>query len=183
MKFFAITSVVVGLAAATPIEPAAPARIALRNPSDVFQGDGYYSAVPGKDGLADITFTPIANMAMEIQARTLPGNFEGDVGPSMALLKRHNSNCAYSGVETNFRAAGISNVSLLPMIGDASGEVFLDPDRLINPNNKSCDGYCTPGTPNPSDARHMGGSNIAYADGHVKWVNQLRMIQMYIFQV
>ena len=94
MKFFAVASVVVGLVAATPIEPAAatPARLTLRNPSDAFQGDGYYSAVLGKDGLADVTFTPIANMTMDIQERTLPRDLAGDVGPSMGLpQQQHHS--------------------------------------------------------------------------------------------
>ena len=75
-----------------------------------------------------------------------------------------------------FSAAGISSVSLLPMIADASGQLFTDPARIINANNTTdCGGYCVPSAVDTTKARHFDGSNILFADGHVKFRNQSSM--------
>ena len=76
---------------------------------------------------------------------------------------------------TPFSAAGINAVSLLPMIADCSGHLFNNMARVYNSNNPN--NYNAPTSDPPVDAfsRHLGGSNILYADGHVKFQNQGQM--------
>src|SRR5262249_26044621 len=54
----------------------------------------------------------------------------------------------------------------------ANGVQTFGVDRMrFVQNVTSCNGYPIPNDPNNPDAstRHMGGSNIIFTDGHVKW--------------
>ncbi len=71
--------------------------------------------------------------------------------------------------------ASIQSPSLVPMIADCTGPVTAqDKYRVINSNFGGGSWLAAGGIHiiNPSEARHLGGSNIAYADGHVKFQNQ-----------
>lgn len=84
----------------------------------------------------------------------------------------------------SFSAAGIGGASLLPMITDSSALLFTDPLRVMAANTPAGGG-------GPQDhsrrynvqltdliethTRHLGGSNICYADGHVKFLTQKAM--------
>ncbi len=85
-----------------------------------------------------------------------------------------NENVIYTGPDANgnrsFSAAGIGAVALLPMVADASGHLFTDGARIINANTTSY--YGAPAAPDESLARHLNGSNILFADGHVKFFQQ-----------
>ena len=60
--------------------------------------------------------------------------------------------------------AQIKAAALLPVLADSQVLTFNNADRLYNANDPSG------GNPvNPRFARHFEGSNIAYADGHVKY--------------
>jgi prepilin-type N-terminal cleavage/methylation domain-containing protein/prepilin-type processing-associated H-X9-DG protein len=73
--------------------------------------------------------------------------------------------------------ASIPTASLVPMIADCTGPVTGgDKYRIINSNFARGSWYSA-GWPenqviNVAEARHLGGSNIAYADGHVKFQSQ-----------
>ncbi|PQV64878.1 prepilin-type N-terminal cleavage/methylation domain-containing protein [Abditibacterium utsteinense] len=76
---------------------------------------------------------------------------------------------------TAFSAAGINSIALLPMVADSSFAVFTTPERIYNCNHTNADSYNPPNTPDPKFARHFNGSNILFADGHVKFLNQGQM--------
>ncbi len=76
-----------------------------------------------------------------------------------------------------FSAAGINAVSLLPMIADSSGDLFGGMARVYNAESPDAYGSPTFDPPDPTLARHLGGSNILYADGHVKFLQQTKMAQ------
>ena len=58
-------------------------------------------------------------------------------------------------------------------MADATADIIDTPKRIYNPNDG---GYFFPSaTPTESLARHLGGSNICFADGHVKFRTQLAM--------
>ena len=71
----------------------------------------------------------------------------------------------------SFSTAGVSSVSLLPMIADATAQVFTDPARVINANY-TANVYAAPQDPVETLARHFNGSNVLFADGHVKFRTQ-----------
>lgn len=67
--------------------------------------------------------------------------------------------------------ASISEPTRLALLADSTGTIFNFPARVFNA------GYHTswwdvPFASNPTLARHLGGSNIAFADGHVKFYSQ-----------
>ncbi|RYX85174.1 DUF1559 domain-containing protein [bacterium] len=70
-----------------------------------------------------------------------------------------------------FAAASINGVALLPMVADTNVQVFTDMARIINANTTT-NIYGVSGLPNETLARHFNGSNILFADGHVKFLNQ-----------
>lgn len=74
-----------------------------------------------------------------------------------------------------FSAAGINSISLLPMIADCSFATFTDPRRVYNANHTTEPTYNAPTPPTETFARHFNGSNILFADGHVKSMNQGQM--------
>ncbi|RYF53831.1 MAG: DUF1559 domain-containing protein [Cytophagaceae bacterium] len=73
---------------------------------------------------------------------------------------------------TPFSAAGVNSVSLLPMVADCSFTLFTTPARIYNANHTNADAYNPPETPNEAFSRHFNGSNVLFADGHVKFLNQ-----------
>jgi len=73
--------------------------------------------------------------------------------------------------DNGFSSAGINSVALLPMVGDCSGPVTPDLWRFINPSNHDR-WFDAPRTIEERYARHLNGSNILFADGHVKFYPQ-----------
>jgi prepilin-type N-terminal cleavage/methylation domain-containing protein/prepilin-type processing-associated H-X9-DG protein len=71
----------------------------------------------------------------------------------------------------SFSAAGINGVSLIPMAADANLQCFPDMARVLNANTTD-NPFDAPRTPDPTKVRHLNGSNILFADGHVKFMNQ-----------
>ena len=88
--------------------------------------------------------------------------------PSAYNLKVNNA----SKTATVFSAAGINSVSLLPMIADCSFGVFGNPTRVYNANSATDPTYNVPAQPVESLSRHFNGSNVLFADGHVKFRTQ-----------
>ena len=71
----------------------------------------------------------------------------------------------------------VGNSAALPIIADSLYLLFPDPDRIAmasyQGNPRWFDGYsAATQRENPNFARHSGGSNILYADGHAKWSAQ-----------
>lgn len=73
--------------------------------------------------------------------------------------------------QRSFSAAGLSAVALIPMIADCTATIFPDMARVLNANVTD-NVLGVSATPDPSKARHLGGSNILFADGHVKYKPQ-----------
>ncbi len=75
---------------------------------------------------------------------------------------------------TPIKVAQIQSAALVPMIADCTGPVTGGaPNRIMNANYIGPNPWHNPpGTVNETTARHLGGSNIAYADGHVKFMQQ-----------
>jgi len=70
------------------------------------------------------------------------------------------------------KLGAIGSPSLLPLIADASLGVISNQWRIINANDPNV--YS--GEPTvESYARHLGGSNILFSDGHVKFLSQAQM--------
>lgn len=77
---------------------------------------------------------------------------------------------------SGFSAAGINAVSRLVMAGDCTGPVTSNTMwRIINANNTSTIWYSVGGPADERYSRHLGGSNILFADGHVKSYSQGQM--------
>jgi prepilin-type N-terminal cleavage/methylation domain-containing protein/prepilin-type processing-associated H-X9-DG protein len=66
--------------------------------------------------------------------------------------------------------AVIQEPARLVILADCSGMVTPVPERIYNANHPGWWGAST--TPDPALARHLGGSNIAFVDGHVKFFSQ-----------
>ena len=116
-------------------------------------------------------------------ARTAPGIvYNGTLYPTgnfnygvNELLIPTNDNIN-NGSATAFSAAGIGAVTLLPMVADCSFALFDRPNRIYNSShNNNAQPYNAPIPPNPAFGRHFNGSNILFADGHVKFLNQGQM--------
>jgi prepilin-type processing-associated H-X9-DG protein len=59
----------------------------------------------------------------------------------------------------------------LPLLADCIDPLFYDPSRIYNANETGANGFWgSDGPVNPSWARHKTGSNIGFADGHVKFL-------------
>jgi prepilin-type processing-associated H-X9-DG protein/prepilin-type N-terminal cleavage/methylation domain-containing protein len=72
--------------------------------------------------------------------------------------------------------ASIKSPVLLPTIADCSGHIMgNNPWRIINASHKNSDWTVSGSAVSEDSARHLGGSNIAFADGHVKWMAQRSM--------
>ncbi len=102
----------------------------------------------------------------------LAPNSDGSNGQSFPDANNYGANESVIGNNTPFSAAGINGVALLPMIADSSFYLFTDPRRVINANFNTGNTYAAPEAPDGKLSRHLGGSNIAFADGHVKFMNQ-----------
>lgn len=71
----------------------------------------------------------------------------------------------------------VQSAALVPMITDCTGGITGNKWRVINANWTGNTWYdVRPEVPVESMARHLGGSNICYADGHVKFLQQGRMV-------
>ena len=73
--------------------------------------------------------------------------------------------------------AAINAASLVPMIADSSAMTFNQEFwRVINANHSvQADGFNPPTSVQEGDSRHINGSNICFADGHVKFYPQQRL--------
>ena len=78
--------------------------------------------------------------------------------------------------------ARVAQASRLAYVGDSFKEIIDSesspenaPASLINASLKDVPWAGVSQTPDENAARHLGGSNILYLDGHVKWVNQKSM--------
>ena len=70
--------------------------------------------------------------------------------------------------------AAIGKTSVLPLVFDCSGTVTADVWRIVNPSHER-EWFFPPTVPAPGAARHLGGSNLCFADGHVKFYPQMQM--------
>ncbi|RZM14521.1 MAG: DUF1559 domain-containing protein [Pedobacter sp.] len=80
-----------------------------------------------------------------------------------------------------FSAASISSIASMPMVADACLGVFTTPARVYNANHIAgqdpafTSQFSPPEQTRETLARHFNGSNVAFADGHVKFLNQGQM--------
>jgi len=63
--------------------------------------------------------------------------------------------------------ADVGKPAALPMIADSLYILFQQGERIYNANTPA--GVTVPQTVEPRYARHVGGANIVYGDGHAKW--------------
>lgn len=74
---------------------------------------------------------------------------------------------ARSGVTRGLRMSAISNPARVALVADsASSEVLCGPE---SPWPDVCAIDCTPSLRTPENARHLGGVNIGFCDGHAGW--------------
>ncbi len=73
-----------------------------------------------------------------------------------------------------FNQASIGKSSEMAMVADATYGVWNNPSRVVN-SNYTGDRTIVPFPPDVQYARHFEGSNILYADGHVKYQTQGQM--------
>lgn len=66
------------------------------------------------------------------------------------------------------KIARVNQASLLAMVADATLATWNNPRRVVNANYTT-DLFSPPDAPDPIYARHFEGSNVLYADGHVKY--------------
>jgi prepilin-type N-terminal cleavage/methylation domain-containing protein/prepilin-type processing-associated H-X9-DG protein len=76
---------------------------------------------------------------------------------------------------TGFSVAGINGVALLPMVMDCTGPITNNMWRVIKANDTTVAWTATTSPIDERYARHLNGSNIAFADGHVKFYPQGQM--------
>lgn len=69
---------------------------------------------------------------------------------------------------TPVKMASLGQSSLIGMAADATTPTWNNPNRVMNAND-SINPYGPANRPDPALARHFDGSNILYADGHVKF--------------
>lgn len=67
--------------------------------------------------------------------------------------------------------ASLSEPTRLALLADSSGTIFNFPARIFNASYLTS-WWDVPFISDPALARHLGGSNIAFADGHVKFYSQ-----------
>jgi len=118
--------------------------------------------------LRDQTATTYASDAAITQNRvTMSGNWNYGVNEFIITTNG-----------TPFSAAGVNAVSLLPMAADSCFPVFDRPERIYNANHSdTTNPFNAPSAPNPAFGRHFDGSNILFADGHVKFRTQGSMVK------
>ena len=152
-----------------------------RNPGNYYSNPGYYY------GTWRFYIQPYIKSVQILTCpstkRSMPGiGYRDGTGPIMNYPDYGNygvnENVIQSGDidgSRSFSAAGINGVSLLPMVADSSGDLFGGMARVYNAN--SPDAYDSPtfDPPQESQARHFNGSNILFADGHVKFLDQGKM--------
>ncbi|RYX83583.1 DUF1559 domain-containing protein [bacterium] len=71
------------------------------------------------------------------------------------------------------KASQVGKTSEMALLGDCTFTIWNSPGRVYNAN--SDDITSAPLVPAESMARHLGGSNVAYMDGHVKYIPQSKM--------
>ena len=71
---------------------------------------------------------------------------------------------------SSVKSSEIGATSRLPLVADCTRVLFNNANRVITANDDADDPPV-----NPSKARHFQGSNICFADGHVKYLNQGQM--------
>ena len=79
-------------------------------------------------------------------------------------------NYGYNQFLMNLNVASISEPTRLMLVADCSGVISDVPERIYNPNYSVWFG--APVAVDPALGRHLGGSNVAYVDGHVKFGSQ-----------
>jgi prepilin-type N-terminal cleavage/methylation domain-containing protein/prepilin-type processing-associated H-X9-DG protein len=127
-----------------------------------------------------VTNFPAAGQQVRLPQRSLGANewIVGRVGAGAII--------AGTATPQPLSQASLGRVAETPLIADSLYLVFNDPRRVAaassssvdpfqwnHPNNGGANGAAT----NPANARHSGGSNIVFADGHVKWQHQNTMLQ------
>ena len=82
------------------------------------------------------------------------------------------------------KLAALGQTSLIAMAGDSTTPTWNNPARVVNANNMVANSGSTNATDaaydcpvqiRPTAARHFEGSNVLYADGHVKYQTQQQM--------
>ncbi len=85
---------------------------------------------------------------------------------------------------TPVKLASLGQTSLIAMAADATTPTWNNPARVVNANNMVANSgstnatdaaYDCPREIKPTAARHFEGSNVLYADGHVKYQSQGQM--------
>ena len=122
----------------------------------------------GVNGEDEVTYTQSG------VSQNYPGHW--NYGVNEFVMERGDSS-ANDRTPGGLSMATIGSTAVLPMIADSKGLTWGDPYRIINANYLT-GGWSAGGTPADMEGndRHLGGSNICFADGHVKWLPQTRML-------
>jgi prepilin-type N-terminal cleavage/methylation domain-containing protein/prepilin-type processing-associated H-X9-DG protein len=99
--------------------------------------------------------------------KTFPGQF--NYGANQNLIPAKEENPAGN---NPISIAQIPSASLVPMIFDSIGVISGDRWRIVNAGSTTAPWFNGGTTIDTAASRHLQGSNIAYADGHVKWQSQ-----------
>lgn len=70
---------------------------------------------------------------------------------------------------TPIKIAALGKSSVIGMAADSSTPTWNNPARVVNANFSNPSPYGAPTIPDPAFTRHFEGSNVLYADGHVKY--------------
>ena len=99
------------------------------------------------------------------------------VATEMPSIFNYGVNTYIIGVSTSASLAQLQQTSLLPMVADSGPLIFNDNLwRVINANHQeSPQGWTSTNAIIEGAARHLNGSNLLYADGHVKFAQQSAM--------
>jgi prepilin-type processing-associated H-X9-DG protein len=105
--------------------------------------------------------------------------FYANYGANELVFKSGRNDTTYE--RTTVTVAQIGRPADLAIVGDSSFILFPDPRRILNPNAngsdtnwvKDCGPWYHPADrPCADKARHTGGSNVIFADGHSKFRSQ-----------
>ena len=103
-----------------------------------------------------------------INAGVLPSDFVMSYGYMESII---------NGTSDQERLVVWTQHSVTPIFADCSG-LLNSPWRVAYAN--TCAAKCNPDRQKPENARHMGGSNVLFLDGHVKWYSAEAVIDNWV---
>ena len=112
---------------------------------------------------------------------TTPGSvrvyFRKNLGANEFIMKHGQSEVPGNWGITPIAMASIGKPADLALIADSWYIIWNEAKRLMNPNSTQAPWDYTHENPIEGAARHTGGSNVMFADGHVKFWHQRAMAQ------